>query len=59
MASLTACATIAAPFAPNTDRWQSDLKPYQDHLQRFQAQTRQLLEEFQALRANPNFPVVA
>lgn len=52
--ALTACATT--PLAPN--RWESDLNTYQDRLQEFNADARQLLEDFQALRANASFAAV-
>jgi hypothetical protein len=54
--ALAACATT--PLAPGPDRWESELRTYQDRLQEFNADARKLLEDFQVLRANPSFAAV-
>ena len=56
--ALSGCATTAPPSASRADRWQSDLNTYQEQLQAFGAHAQQLVEDFQALRANPNFAAV-
>lgn len=52
-----ACAT-AKPPASGIDRWWSDLKDYEEQLQRFRDDSHQLLDDFQALREEPSFPAV-
>lgn len=54
--ALAACATT--PLAPGADRWESELRTYQDRLQEFTADARQLLEDFRALRASPSLAAV-
>ncbi len=55
---LTACATTAPRSVSDRDRWRSDLAAYEDRLEQFTAQARELQDDFQALRANPNFAAV-
>jgi hypothetical protein len=52
---LTACTTAAPPATSRADRWQNDLNLYREQLERFNAEALRLLEDFQSLRANPNF----
>lgn len=56
--ALTACAPIVPPPASRFDLWERDLKVYQEQLERFITQARQLREDFQALRADPHFAAV-
>lgn len=56
--AIAACAPIRPPAPSIIDQWWDDLKDYEEQLQRFNADSQQLLEDFQELRANPNFPAV-
>jgi len=56
--ALTACATATPPPVSPLDRWRSDLREYEEQSQKFTADIREMLEEFQALRADPDFPGV-
>ena len=54
---LSACAT-ARPSAPGVERWWQDLQGYEARVQKFRADSQELLEEFRAPRENPDFPAV-
>ena len=52
--AFAACATT--PATPPAERWRADLDAYRAHRERLAADLRQVLEDFQALRAEPSFP---
>lgn len=53
---VVACAIVAPP--PPVDQWRADLKGYEAQLQKFGADSKRLLDEFEALRADSSFPAV-
>ena len=52
--AFAACATT--PATPPAERWRADLDAYRARRERLAADLRQVLEDFQALRAEPSFP---
>ncbi|PYM41875.1 MAG: hypothetical protein DME12_09875 [Candidatus Rokuibacteriota bacterium] len=52
--AFAACATT--PAAPPALRWEADLEAYRAHRARLAADVRQVLDDFQALRAESSFP---
>jgi len=52
--AFAACATT--PATPPAERWRADLDAYRAHRERLAADLRQVLDDFQALRAEPSFP---
>lgn len=53
-----ACATAKPPAVSRLDQWRRDLNEYAERLQKFDADVRQLLEDYDALRDDPSFPGV-
>ena len=52
--AFAACATT--PATPPAERWRADLDAYRARRERLAADLRQVLDDFQALRAEPSFP---
>lgn len=53
---VTACATAVS--LQTVDQWRADLKGYEGQLQKFSAESVQMLDEFEALRADSSFSAV-
>lgn len=56
--ALAGCATATPHPLSTVDRWQQEVDSYADRLERFSAETRQLRDDFQALRDNASFAAV-